>query len=889
MSNPVRHRFSQLAFHLLLVVVPTAVIGYATLHWLNLSFTALNTNVSSQALFFSAGLTLSYALYFFRARALVTLLLLALVYYFLDQSISRLPGEFDVFYATTRFQLFSTLFLAGWLFGFLLARFSWGYIVVSALLFVVTIVTISDTTDLSYTYLLTRLLPLLLYALYLFFLTPQLNASAEWTWKKAGHLSLRLTLFVLLVLVSFLLAERLLRGQLQAVEKELAARGAQNEKDSNGQGGYDDRHGLMENTDDGLRLKDTVRVTSRMSQSDKLMFCAKLNSYEGERPIPLYFVFHYLTRYDPVKETFTRDVNVPSLDEMDVDPAEVPLYYSYTDTSILRKAMGDRYRKIVEANVYLSENTWKHSVLGPSSVFAIQTIPVEKDFQKTFLSAYKIYTYASELNNAYFVYNVSANPFLETVQEQRHDELRTVRNYGPVNKEFLEYYTRMPTGGIYDSIARLAKGLVKENARPLDKVLAVRDFFLQRDEFGKRIFRYTLKPGAVDDPNIPSSKMLYDFLFKTKAGYCTYYAGASHFMLRALGIPTRFTTGFATIDRSDKNKGWYWFYASQAHAWTQVYFPEYGWMDFDMTIGNEEQQEAPRPDGTPPLPPPEPWLVLNAVAGEVKQAQKNLDATFRELIFHNTPHKLTEPLTLNIDASLCRIVFNERDTTFAAVQAGDSIIVVSYKDEAKKIPAPRAGVAIDQQIQKFPQPLPADEIHIHRKEEKKDGAGQRITETKKRPIDWWAVARVTAVVVLVALLLVVLSPAFYLGYLLVRVRLAAMPARADWIYRATLYRLHMAGIFRDNETPLRFAQQKVDPQLGLSFTAFMTIYLRMKYSAQPVEISEQESMNLFHRQVGPALRQKAGVIKSVLHYLRLWRAYLYFQQPASAESEPSAL
>ncbi|MFN8689318.1 MAG: transglutaminase-like domain-containing protein, partial [Cyclobacteriaceae bacterium] len=120
--------------------------------------------------------------------------------------------------------------------------------------------------------------------------------------------------------------------------------------------------------------------------------------------------------------------------------------------------------------------------------------------------------------------------------------------------------------------------------------------------------------------------------FKTKAGYCTYYAGASHFMLRALGIPTRFTTGFATIDRSDKNKGWYWFYASQAHAWTQVYFPEYGWMDFDMTIGNEEQQEAPRPDGTPPLPPPEPWLVLNAVAGEVKQAQKNLDATFRELI-----------------------------------------------------------------------------------------------------------------------------------------------------------------------------------------------------------------------------------------------------------------
>ena len=59
-------------------------------------------------------------------------------------------------------------------------------------------------------------------------------------------------------------------------------------------------------------------------------------------------------------------------------------------------------------------------------------------------------------------------------------------------------------------------------------------------------------------------------------------------MLRAMGIPTRFTTGFATINRSDKNKGWYWFYASQAHAWTQVYFPGYGWLDFDKCIATPD-------------------------------------------------------------------------------------------------------------------------------------------------------------------------------------------------------------------------------------------------------------------------------------------------------------
>ena len=171
------------------------------------------------------------------------------------------------------------------------------------------------------------------------------------------------------------------------------------------------------------------------------------------------------------------------------------------------------------------------------------------------MSAYKVRSFTSELNNAYFVYNVSASPSLEGFQASRHDELRTVPDYRNVDSAFYAYYTRQPTGGIYDSITKLATSLLPKQSKPVDKVLAVRDFFLKRNENGKRIFRYTLKPGAMDDPNIPSSKMLYDFLFKTHAGYCTYYAGASLFMLRAMGIPARFTTGFATINRSDKNKG----------------------------------------------------------------------------------------------------------------------------------------------------------------------------------------------------------------------------------------------------------------------------------------------------------------------------------------------
>ncbi|MEJ0057065.1 MAG: transglutaminase-like domain-containing protein [Bacteroidota bacterium] len=275
------------------------------------------------------------------------------------------------------------------------------------------------------------------------------------------------------------------------------------------------------------------------------------------------------------------------------------------------------------------------------------------------------------MNNAYFVYNPSASPQLEEIQVARYNELRTISNYDNVDKKFYNYYTDMPSGVLYDSIARLAKKISAGIVRPADKVQAVQNFFLERDKNGKRIFRYTLKPGTPSDPNIPNTSMLSDFLFKTHAGYCTYYAGASLFLLRSMGIPARFTTGFATINRSDKNKGWYWFYASQAHAWTQVYFPGYGWMDFDMTIGNEDQQNAPKPDGTPPLPPPDPWLVLNAKAESAADLDlKRLEVSFDNIIYFDEKHVLKKPVTRTIDVSMCRVLYDKKDTTLSIISAG---------------------------------------------------------------------------------------------------------------------------------------------------------------------------------------------------------------------------
>jgi transglutaminase-like putative cysteine protease len=886
-SDNLQSRIGQLIIRWVFVLLPTAAIVDVTLTFLNFSYTAFNTGIVQQTIYFAVGLTIAYSLYFFRARWIFTFILLWIVYYFIAKVIVKLPGEFDVFYATARFELFSALFLLGWAFGFLLVRVRFSYIILVALLATATIVTISNTIDVSLTYILLHLAPVVVYGLYMLFLSPLMTGNVEMDLKKSLRLFLRFSFFLALTLLVFIFIQRFFQNDLKAVEKELAARG---EKDKKGDGsskkdkGYDQRYGLMDkpgNGDDGYRLKDTMKINSKMSQSDVLMFCSKLDNYfPNGAPKPLYFVYHYLTRYDPERETFTRDVNVPFFDEFDADPSKIEMYHSLEDDNIITNSLAQRKRMVVEAKVYLSSNTWKHSLLAPSSAFYVQSIPVEKDFQKTYYFAYKVKSYASDLNNAFFVYNPSASPILDKYQQQRIDELQTVGGYKGVDPVFLEYYTKLPRGPLYDSIRDISRRITTNAKSPIDKVVAVQDYFLQRDENGKRVFRYTLKPGGVDDPNIPTASMLGNFLFKTHAGYCTYYAGASLFMLRALGIPSRFTTGFATINRNDKNKGWYWFYASQAHAWTQVYFPGYGWLDFDMTIGNEDQQEAPRPDGTPPLPPPEPWLVLNSKLESTPDPKtKQLEVSFDRLIYFDQGYQLQKINKRSIDASRSRILYDKRDTTFACIQPGDSLVVVSFKDEVKRIPAPRPGVSIDVQLDGFPRPIIADEIHIkpRPKASKKDQRKKEQKQSEEKPMTWQEILILSGKIAASVIILIFLLPFIYLIFLLVRRGFAKdTSGRADAVYSAALYQFHMAGVERYNETPLNYAKMKTDPFFQAGFEEFMKVYLRLKYSKEKSLPEDDEVIERFAKKVGPAIRRKTGFFTLLGHYFNILLASRYF-------------
>ncbi|MBI4201055.1 MAG: transglutaminase domain-containing protein [Chloroflexi bacterium] len=74
-------------------------------------------------------------------------------------------------------------------------------------------------------------------------------------------------------------------------------------------------------------------------------------------------------------------------------------------------------------------------------------------------------------------------------------------------------------------------------------------------------------------------------LFKVGAGYSDYFASAMAVMLRTVGVPARVAAGygFGEMDAKgrvvvrDKN----------SHAWTEVFFPGYGWVEFEPTPGRE--------------------------------------------------------------------------------------------------------------------------------------------------------------------------------------------------------------------------------------------------------------------------------------------------------------
>lgn len=829
---------NELLARVLFLLAPTVLVCYFLLWNANQYYSILNQQTWQQTLYVAAGMGGAALLYAFRVRFLPSFLLLLFVLYSIYKGIDATAvGEFDTFFLSIRFRVFYIVFLTGWVIGWGFMRLRFFSVLVSAAFLTGCILLIAKRNELFFSGQDSDVLlqyglivgPVVLYAVYIIFTAELIRNYKDKDQKFWWFILRRLALFgglAVLLLAAVIYLDR------EHIKETIAEFGG---------GGEQGKAGLLKkNKDNTFDLERFIQLRGSLGRSNELLFAAHIDNFfpASETPNPLYLTAFYYSRFDTLTETFERDSLIPGNDLFEPDPSRVPLYFTRYDSSVLRYALTEKLRRTVSIEVYKKQLS-PHTFIAPSTSFFIQPVTVEKDFRGEFKSAYRAKSYISELNSAYFVYNAD-DPMIRRFQEQRFEVLRKVTGYDGVDQQLMRYYTFMPSDAKFNRIRSLAQDLAKGKATPIDKILAVRDYFLSKDENGNPLFSYTDNPGV---PDIPDASKLQYFLFENRKGYCAYYAGATLFMLRSLGIPSRITAGFMTVDRSNKNKGWYWYYADQAHAWVQVYFPGYGWLDFDTTVGNEEAQQSPAPDGTPPMQPPQAYLAGDGVVSSVDTANKTIRFRMFRMVYHDIEFRLPKPAEVTLDMGIASVVRDSTDIALDEVLPGDSATAVSYADAFKSLP-PKSGESAETLVKRFPEPEPIDELHVKKRPEQRIRENQ-VAGERGHKTSWRAILLGAGISIGVILLLFLLLPRLIYGWYRLRYRLAAKtPAKAYYAYRTAGFYLHQLGYFRGTQTALQHAQQ-ADAALHTTYTAFMLPYLKMKYAGQQLNPAEEAALLQF--------------------------------------------
>lgn len=816
-----------------------------------------------QTFYFGTGMLISFFIYQFRFRFLPLFLSIVILFYFIYKTLDEYAvGEFDSFFILIKFLTFSYLFAIGWLCGWGLQRVRFFPIILSSILFILSIYLISKTGEITVGKLLQTLIPIGVYTIYLIFTNEALykteNTQGVFWWR----FSKRLILFSLFMSFVFSSVIYLMYDEINAKVADYGGNGKEGENQM-----------LKTEKDNTVKNRESMGLGSNNNRNGcpEPILCAHIDSYipGTDIPNPLYLTSYHFTKYDTTTETFERDsLNVLN-DEFIPDPSKIPLFFTEVDSSRIRKALGTKNKKTVEVEVY-KKRLSADAFVAPSTAFFVQPITVEKDFQKEFTSAYRSKSYVSDLNSAYFIYN-TPNPEIVAFQQQRFEVLRKAKNYDEVDKQFMKYYTFFPSGNTYNPIRHLADSISKNKNTIIDKVLGVRDYFLARNELGEQIYKYSDNPGI---PGLPGASKLLYFLFESKKGYCAYYAASTVFLLRAMNIPSRIVTGFLTVDRSDKNKGWYWFYEDQSHAWVQVFFPEYGWIDFDTTVGNDEAEQSPKPDGTPPMQPPKAVLAANGTVIDVDTLKRITTLRIDKFIFKDVEYNQIDAIK-NFDLRIANIWKDSVQIPINLLKPKDHVMAVSYAEKLKILSTENSVVAM---LGKLPNEIPTDDIFIKSIKEKEKQTSVNKNETVPKPLTYY-MKRVFFFLMAFVLACFLLPSVFYTWLKWKMKRSKTINSKAYYTYRSSIFLLNQLKVSRYQETPLYFAKNRVDIDFDTNFTQFMNTYLKTKYSNQELNRDEQNFINHFFNPFQQKVKSKYKLSTRILYFFNLNQFIHYFQLP----------
>lgn len=180
-------------------------------------------------------------------------------------------------------------------------------------------------------------------------------------------------------------------------------------------------------------------------------------------------------------------------------------------------------------------------------------------------------------DNTVDILAIKADPYLtsgssyQTRASLAVPTINALQNAGDKYPDWIaDRYLQLPAS-LTQRTKDLALDITRDQPTPYDKANAITNYLRNTIPYKETV------------PIPPSGQDVVDwFLFDHKEGFCNYYATSQVIMLRSVGIPARLAAGYAQGEPQELSDT---FVVKQrdAHAWPEVYFPGYGWIEFEPT------------------------------------------------------------------------------------------------------------------------------------------------------------------------------------------------------------------------------------------------------------------------------------------------------------------
>lgn len=109
-----------------------------------------------------------------------------------------------------------------------------------------------------------------------------------------------------------------------------------------------------------------------------------------------------------------------------------------------------------------------------------------------------------------------------------------------------------------------------------------------------KAFKYSKNPTSTGGKDV-----VENFLSNSRQGFCVHFASAGTMILRQMGVPCRYVSGYCAKEDSFKSgendEDICEVKDSQSHAWVEIYLDDFGWIPVEMTPGYFEYVTGENP------------------------------------------------------------------------------------------------------------------------------------------------------------------------------------------------------------------------------------------------------------------------------------------------------